>query len=81
MEQQKKIFGGEKISFFEKTMKKKIWKNFGKFFFSIFFFDLHIEKYRVLELIQGKNFFFWREKNKFFLKNNGKKIGKNFGKK
>ena len=41
---QKKIFfGGKKISFFEKTMKKKICKNFGKFFFPIFFFALHIE--------------------------------------
>ena len=29
--------GGEKISFFEKTMKKKFWKNFGKKFVFDFF--------------------------------------------
>ena len=58
LEQKKKFFfGGEKISFFEKKMKKKIGKISENFFFD-FFFDLHIEKYRFLELIQGKYFFF-----------------------
>ena len=38
----KKIFGGEKISFFEKKIQKKFWKKFGKFFFRFFQYYGHI---------------------------------------
>ena len=41
MEQKKKIFGGKKISFFEKTMKKKIGKISEKKFFDFFFRFTH----------------------------------------
>ena len=37
--QKKFVWGGKKLSFFEKKIQKKFWKKFGKFFFSIFFVD------------------------------------------
>ena len=52
---QKKIFfGGKKISFFDKTMKKKILEKFRKKIFFDFFFDFFSNFF---ELIQGKYFF------------------------
>ena len=61
MEQRKKnFFGGKKISFFEKTMKKKFGKISEKFFFRFFF-----------SLYTSKNTGFWSSSraNNFFSKN------------